>query len=96
MTSTAGLSDPVDPRQRRHARVLGALVTAGFLALVAVCFIIFSINGLPKDAKEWKRMQERRSAAEAEKAERSAVPASTTEPQTAPKTEPKTEKDSTR
>lgn len=96
MTSSADLNDPVDPRQRRHARMLGVLVTAGFLALVVVCFIMFSINGLPKDAKEWKRMQERRAAAEAEKAEQSAVPASTTVPPIEQQTEPKTEKDSTR
>ena len=95
MTMTAEVLDPVDPRQRRHARVLGRLVIGAFLALVAACFIIFSINGLPKDAKEWKRQQERRSAAEAEKAEKAAVGTPTT-PAPAPILEPKSEKDSTR
>lgn len=80
MTTAEGFSDPVDPRQRRHARVLGLVVGAAFLALVAGCFIMFSINGLPKDAKEWKRLQERRSAAEAEKAEQAPASGSTTVP----------------
>ncbi len=91
MISAADATDPVDPRQRRQARVLGLLVTGAFLALVAACFIMFSINGLPKDAKEWKRLQERRSAAEADKAAQSA-PASTTV--TTP--QPSPDKDSTR
>lgn len=94
MTTTSELRDPVDPRQRQHARVLGLVVTGAFLALVAICFTIFSINGLPKDAKEWKRQQERQSAAEAEKAEKAA--GTTTVPAPAPILEPKSEKDSTR
>lgn len=54
--------DPVDPRQRRQARVLGLIIGGGFLALVVTCIIIFKANGLPKDPKEWKRLQEQRSA----------------------------------
>jgi hypothetical protein len=92
MNTASGFSDPVDPRQRRHARILGLAVVAGFLILVAICFTMFSLKGLPKDPKEWKRLQERRSAAEAEKA------AQATEPVVAPAptSEPKSEKDSTR
>lgn len=59
--------DPVDPRQRRHARVLGSIIAVGFLALVTTCIIIFKEHGFPKDPKEWKRLQEQRAAAEAEK-----------------------------
>jgi hypothetical protein len=56
------LADPVDPRQRQQARVLGLILGGGFLALVVTCIIIFKANGLPKDPKEWKRLQEQRSA----------------------------------
>jgi len=59
--------DPVDPRQRRHARVLGCIIGGGFLALVTTFIIIFKDHGLPKDPKEWKRLQEQRAAAEAGK-----------------------------
>jgi hypothetical protein len=92
MNAAADVTDPVDPRQRRQARVLGLFVTGAFLALVAVCFTMFSINGLPKDAKEWKRLQERRSAAEADRSTPSVAPASPsiTTPQPSP------DKDSTR
>jgi hypothetical protein len=72
----AELSDPVDPAQRRQARTLGLLVGGGFVALVAAFIAIFSITGLPKDPKEWKRLQERRAAAEAERAGHSATPES--------------------
>jgi hypothetical protein len=54
--------DPVDPRQRRQARRLGLIIGAGFLAVVVVFIMLFDINGLPKDPKVWKRMQEQRSA----------------------------------
>lgn len=63
------VDDPVDPRQRRHARVLGLLVGGGFIALTVTCIIIFNARGLPKDPKEWKRLQEQRSAAEAKQAQ---------------------------
>jgi hypothetical protein len=42
--------------------VLGLILGSGFLALVVTCIIIFKANGLPKDPKEWKRLQEQRSA----------------------------------
>jgi hypothetical protein len=75
--TTADLTDPVDPAQRHRARTLGLLVGGGFLALVGTFIAVFSVNGLPKDPKEWKRLQERRAAAEAEeKASRSAKPES--------------------
>lgn len=64
--TTAEFVDPVDPAQRRRARTLGLLVGGAFVALVAVFVVYFSFNGLPKDPKEWKRLQERRAAAEAE------------------------------
>ena len=59
--------DPVDPRQRRNARVLGLIIAGAFLAVVTICIIIFKEHGFPKDPKEWKRLQEQRAAAEAEK-----------------------------
>ena len=59
--------DPVDPRQRRNARVLGLIIAGAFLATVTTCIIIFKEHGFPKDPKEWKRLQEQRAAAEAEK-----------------------------
>lgn len=55
--------DPVDPQQRSRARTLGLIIGTGFLAMVVAFIIIFSTNGLPKDPKEWKRLQEQRSAA---------------------------------
>lgn len=64
--NTADVMDPVDPAQRRHARALGLVIGGGFVALVTGFVIYFSINGLPKDPKEWKRLQERRAAAEAD------------------------------
>lgn len=74
---TADLTDPVDPTQRRRARILGLLVGGAFLALVGVFIAYFSVHGLPKDPKEWKRLEERRAAAEAEaKAAQSTNPAS--------------------
>ena len=78
MTAAEAL-DPVDPRQRRHARVLGLLVAAAFLAVMGGFFTVFSLNGLPKDPKEWKRLQERRSAAETEKAAQAPIPVPTSE-----------------
>lgn len=59
--------DPVDPRQRRHAVMLGVIVGGAFVAVMIGFIILFSINGLPKDPKAWKRLEERRAAAEAEK-----------------------------
>ncbi len=57
------IDDPIDPRQRRQALVLGLGLGAACLALMVACIIMFSTNGLPKDPKEWKRLQEQRSAA---------------------------------
>ena len=54
--------DPVDQRQRQHARRLGLIIGGGFVAVVVICIIIFSTYGLPKDPKEWKRLQEQRAA----------------------------------
>lgn len=64
--TNAEYADPVDPAQRRRARTLGLMVGGAFVALVAVFIAYFNVHGLPKDPKEWKRLQERRAAAEAE------------------------------
>jgi hypothetical protein len=50
-------NDRIEQQQRKHARILGLCLGAGFLSLVVVCIIIFSQVGLPKDPKEWKRQQ---------------------------------------
>ncbi len=64
--TAAEFVDPVDPAQRRHARTLGLLIGGGFVALVAGFVVYFWLNGLPKDPKVLKRLQERQAAAEAE------------------------------
>lgn len=75
--TTADLTDPVAPAQRRHARTLGLVVGGAFVALVVGFIAYFNVHGLPKDPKEWKRLQERRAAAEAEaKANQSTIPES--------------------
>lgn len=53
-------------RQRHQAMVLGLCLGAACLALMVACIVIFSSTGLPKDPKEWKRLQEQRSAAAAD------------------------------
>lgn len=76
MTATP-YADPVEPAQRRRARMLGLLVGGAFVALVVAFIAYFNVHGLPKDPKEWKRLQERRAAAEAEgKAAQSTIPES--------------------
>jgi hypothetical protein len=55
----------VEQRQRRQATILGLSLAAGCFSLMVTCIIIFSHKGLPKDPKEWKRLQEQRAAAEA-------------------------------
>ena len=55
----------VEQRQRRQATILGLSLGAGCFSLMVACIIIFSQKGLPKDPKEWKRLQEQRAAAEA-------------------------------
>ncbi len=62
MSAVDNAVDPVDPQQRRRARALGLIIGGAFIALVVTFIIIFSTNGLPKDPKEWKRLQEQRSA----------------------------------
>lgn len=55
----------VEQRQRRQATILGLSLGAGCFSLMVACIIIFSQKGLPKDPKEWKRLQEQRAAAAA-------------------------------
>lgn len=62
MTGADAAFDPVDPQQRRRARTLGLIIGALFVSVVVAFIIIFKFNGLPKDPKEWKRLQEQRSA----------------------------------
>ncbi len=61
--------DAVAARQQRHAMMLGLCLGAACLALMVACIIIFSNTGLPKDPKEWKRLQQQRSAAAADQTE---------------------------
>ena len=62
MTSTAPIAD-ISADQRRSAVRLGLMLGGACLALTVTFFILFSIFGLPKDPKVWKRMQQRESAA---------------------------------
>jgi hypothetical protein len=57
--------DPVDPRQRQQAKLLGLCLGVACLALITACIIIFSTIGLPKDPKEWKRLQQQEADKEA-------------------------------
>jgi hypothetical protein len=57
------VDDPVTRRQQRNAVVLGLILGAACLALMVACIIIFGSHGLPKDPKEWKRLQQQRAAA---------------------------------
>jgi hypothetical protein len=54
--------DPIPARQRHRAVVLGLCLGAACLALLVASIIIFSNTGLPKDPKEWKRLQQQRAA----------------------------------
>ncbi len=56
--SASAQFDPVDPRQRHQAMVLGLCLGGACLALIITCIIIFSNIGLPKDPKEVKRLQQ--------------------------------------
>ncbi len=56
-------------RQQRQALMLGLALGAACLALMVGFIIIFSSSGLPKDPKEWKRLQQQRSAAGADRSE---------------------------
>lgn len=44
---------------------LGLAIGAGVLALIVILMLVFSRNGLPKDPKEWRRIEQMRSATEA-------------------------------
>lgn len=44
---------------------LGLLVGAAVVALTVVLMFVFGRYGLPKDPKEWKRIEQQRSATEA-------------------------------
>ena len=47
----------VDPIQQRHANKLGFGLGAVVILFIVVCIIMFSNFGLPKDPKEYKRLQ---------------------------------------
>jgi hypothetical protein len=49
--------------QRIPPARLGLAVGAAVLALVVVFIFLFSRYGLPKDPKEWRRIEQQRSAA---------------------------------
>ncbi len=44
---------------------LGLAIGAGVVALVVLLMLVFSRTGLPKDPKEWRRLEQQRSATEA-------------------------------
>jgi len=44
---------------------LGLAIGAGLLAFIIVLMLVFSRHGLPKDPKEWRRIEQQRSASEA-------------------------------
>ena len=62
MTLTAATTE-LSADQRRSAVRLGLMLGGACLALTVAFFTLFSIFGLPKDPKVWKRMQQRESAA---------------------------------
>jgi hypothetical protein len=49
----------VDPNR------LGLAIGAAILAFIVVLMLVFSRHGLPKDPKEWRRIEQQRSATEA-------------------------------
>ena len=52
----------LDAQVRRKANRLGLLLGGACLALTALFFIIFSVNGFPKDPNEYRKMMNRRQA----------------------------------
>ena len=44
---------------------LGLAAGAAVILLIVVLMLVFSRSGLPKDPKEWRRMEQQRSASEA-------------------------------
>lgn len=63
----AGASDAgaetLDPGQRRRALLWGVALGGGVLALTVGFVILFTLNGLPKDPEEWKRLERLKSSA---------------------------------
>ncbi len=50
---------------RPNPNRLGLAIAAAVLALIVVLMLVFSRHGLPKDPKEWRRIEQQRSATEA-------------------------------
>ena len=50
---------------RPDANRLGLAIGVAVLALIIILMLVFSRNGLPKDPKEWRRIEQQRSATEA-------------------------------
>jgi hypothetical protein len=44
---------------------LGLAIGAGVVALIILLMLVFSRSGLPMDPKEWRRIEQQRSATEA-------------------------------
>lgn len=44
---------------------LGLAIGACVIALIVILMLVFSRSGLPKDPKEWRRIEQQRSATEA-------------------------------
>ncbi len=44
---------------------LGLAIGAGVIALIILLMLVFSRSGLPMDPKEWRRIEQQRSATEA-------------------------------
>ena len=51
--------------RRIDPTVLGLAIGAGIIIFIVVLMLVFSRSGLPKDPKEWRRIEQQRSATEA-------------------------------
>lgn len=53
----------MNPAGRTDTVRLGLALGAGVLALTIILMFVFKSHGLPKDPKEWRRIEQQRSAA---------------------------------
>ena len=56
------VAEPIPPALRRKNLIFGLVLGGLSLALMVVFIIIFTHMGLPKDPKEWQRLQDLKSA----------------------------------
>lgn len=59
------VADPIPAALRRKNLILGLVLGGLSFALMVAFIIIFTNMGLPKDPKEWQRLQDLKSAGEA-------------------------------